>query len=258
MSTIDVNGEILSYRNSGEGDPVLLLHAVGASGQSWSDIEAELAKKYSVYVFDLRGHGASTLNGRMTLEDMAKDVEELVNLLNIGSCHVIGTSIGAMVAVKFAAAAPNSIKSLSLAGVGLVPDSVLADEIYGIREAVHYLTDEDFAYQVAEALLIPDAPEESVKTLGDGILAQTKQNYLMALEAMEAGDLSASVDKIEAPAIVIHGVLDEFVTLDCAKSLVEAFSNGSLTSLDNAGQVAYLDCPEQFLAEVSGFLHKNS
>lgn len=256
MPTVDANGETLFYEVTGVGPPLLLLHAVGAKSDSWGDLTNSLADRFTIYGVDLRGHGASSLNGSMTIEEMAHDLEAMLAALDIPSCHVIASSLGALVAVTLAASRPDLVKMLAVSGVGLSPDPVLTDEVYGIREAVHYLTDDDFAYQVAEALLIPDAPQSSINGLRDGILAQSKQNYLRALEAIERGDLAARAPNVSAPTLVVHGTMDELVPATRAEALAKALPDGTLLTLDDAGQISYLDNPAGFLAVVSDFLER--
>ena len=254
MPTIDTNGETLSYTDSGQGQALILLHAVGAKGDLWADVIENLQDRFTIYAFDLRGHGASSLNGPMTTDDMARDLESAIEALDLGPCHLVGSSIGAAVAVKLAASKPDAVESLVVSGIGLTPDPVLSDEIYGIREAVHYLVDEDFAYQMAEALLIPDAPQASIDGLRDGILAQTKQHYLAALEAMEASDLTEFASKVSAPTLVLHGAMDELVPLERAQALADSLPGGSINTLEDAGQIAYLDNLGGFGAALTAFL----
>lgn len=258
MPTIDANGETLNYSVNGEGPALILLHAVGAKGDLWADVNKILQVRFTIYAVDLRGHGASSLNGSMTVDEMARDLESAIEALDIGTCHLVGSSLGASVAVKLAAIRPEMVKSLVVAGLGLKPDPVLADEVYGIREAVHYLADEDFAYQVAEALLMPDAPQPSIDGLRDGILAQTKQHYLMALEAMETADLADVAPKVLAPTLVLHGAMDEFVSLEQAEALSDALPDGSFVQLEDAGQIAYLDNPTGFGLALSEFLDRQT
>ena len=258
MPTIDANGETLYYSVSGEGPALILLHAVGAKGDLWPDVIRALQNWFAVYAFDLRGHGASSLNGSLTLDDMARDLESAIDALALGPCHLIGSSLGASVAVKLAASAPAMVRSLVVSGIGLTPDPVLTDEVYGIREAGHYLADEDFAYQIAEALLIPDAPQPSIDGLRDGILAQTKQNYLMALEAMETADLAEFAPKVSAPTLVLYGAMDELVPLEQAQALAAVLPAGSIKQLEDAGQIAYLDNPAGFGAAVADFLDRQN
>lgn len=253
MPTIDANGEILFYSVTGDGPALILLHGVGAKGDLWADPTKSLQDRFTIYAFDLRGHGSSSLNGSMSTDDMARDLDTAIEALGTGPCHLVGSSLGASVAVKLAATAPEAVRSLVVSGIGLVPDPVLTDEIYGIREAVHYLADEDFAYQVAEALLIPDAPQKSIDGLRDGILAQTKQHYLAALEAMEAADLTDFAAKVSAPTLVLYGAMDELVPLEQAEALADALPDGSIDRLEDAGQIAYLDNPSGFGAALSGY-----
>jgi pimeloyl-ACP methyl ester carboxylesterase len=256
MTTIDANGETLFYTMAGDGPALVLLHAVGARGDLWADVIDTLQHQFTVYAFDLRGHGASSSNGEISVDAMAADLEAALGSLDLWPCHLVGASLGAGVAVKLAAARPDRIRSLFLSGIGLTPDAALSDEVYGITEAVHYLAEEDFAGQFGEVLLIPDAPKASIDGLRGGILAQTKQKYLAALEAMNASDLTEAATQILAPALVLYGAMDELVSRDQAAALAKALPGGDIADLEEAGQVAYLDNPAGFGAALSAFLAK--
>lgn len=258
MPTIEANGETLSYTVSGvqngESPAVVLLHAVGANADLWSEAVVALDGDYTLYAFDLHGHGGSTRNGEPLVADMARDIAGALEALGIARFHVVGVSLGAEVAIHLAASAGDAVMSLFVSGVGLVPDQALVDEIYGIREAVHYLADENFAEQIGEALLIPDAPPAGIESLSKGIATLGKRNYLASLEAMAMSDLSEIAGSVIAPAMVLHGTLEELVPIEQAGALADAMPAASLGELEEAGHIAYLDNPRGFGTALTAFL----
>jgi pimeloyl-ACP methyl ester carboxylesterase len=104
----------LHVDDSGEGQPVLLLHSSGLSGRQWRRLAAELVKRGTrAVVPDLTGHGQSSPWPEPTPFRM--DVDRVLELLHaLGAAHVVGHSYGGLVGLHAAVAAPDAIRSLTL------------------------------------------------------------------------------------------------------------------------------------------------
>ena len=254
MPTIESNGETLFYTQTGDGPAVVLLHAVGARAALWSETAAHFGDDRRIYAFDLRGHGDSSLNGSLEVTDMTADLVGALEALGVDRFHLVGVSLGAGIAVHLAASVGSAVESLSVAGIGLVPDQVLEDEVYGIREAAHYLAEEDFAEQIGEALLMPEAPAAGIEGIRAGVASLGKRNYLAGLEAMLATDLTGVAPNVTAPSLVLHGELDELVSEEQARALADALPEGTLQILENTGHVAHLDNPNALGEAIAKFL----
>jgi len=258
VPTVDVNGERLEYLEQGSGPALVLLHGIGTDAPLWSGVIAGLGGKFAVRAFNLRGHGGSSCNGPMTVEAMADDIAAAMSALGQESFHLAGVSLGGAVAVQLAARAPGRVRSLVVSGVGAEPSKALADEIYGIREAVHYLVPEDFVVQVSESLLIPDASPEAVEAIGRALGVITKQRYLKSLEALQAARPGATAAGIKAPSLVLHGELDEMVGKADADALGRAMAGAKRAELSDAGHLAHVEQPAAFAAALGGFLASQS
>jgi len=254
VSTVEVNGEKINYVEHGSGPALVLLHGIGADAGLWSGVIDALGGEFAVRAFNLRGHGGSSCNGDLTVAALADDIAAATTALGLEAFDLAGVSLGGAVAVHLAAKAPARVRSLVVGGIGLNPSKALADEIYGVREAVHYLVPEDFAQQVSEALLVPDAPAESVAAVGRAIGVITKQRYLKALEALAAAGLGDIAAAVKAPTLVLHGGLDEMVTAADANALAGAIGGARRADLADAGHLANIDDPAGFAAALKGFL----
>jgi pimeloyl-ACP methyl ester carboxylesterase len=89
---------MINYIDIGKGTPILFLHGLGQTLNAWKP-QKELSDTCRLIMIDLRGHGDSEhINTDITLENMAKDVIELIEHLKISSCYIVGLSLGGLVA----------------------------------------------------------------------------------------------------------------------------------------------------------------
>lgn len=253
MPSLDVNGERIEYLSRGSGEPVVLLHGVGACAQLSGGVLASLARKRAAYAISLRGHGGSSCNGELSARALAQDVMAATQALKLPSFHLVGISLGAAAALHVAAMAPESVRSLAVSGIGLEPGQALADEIYGIREAVHYLAPDAFARQVADAMLAPDSPDSQREALRRSIAELTKQRYLQALEALSAARPSAVAEQVRAPVLTLRGELDELVSKTDADALAKALGGAARAEIADAGHLADIDNPAGFSDRLDSF-----
>ncbi|HYK11676.1 MAG TPA: alpha/beta fold hydrolase [Gemmatimonadales bacterium] len=118
----------LRYREAGLGEPVLLIHGLGASLEVLASLGDSLAVDHHVIAFDVRGFGQSTKFARPHDygRAMADDVIHLLDHLHIQRAHVIGHSMGALIAANLAERYPGRVASATLIAGPFWPDSVTA------------------------------------------------------------------------------------------------------------------------------------
>lgn len=119
----DSAGVRIHYEAEGRGDPVILIHGLHASAQrNWGapGVIADLAKSYRVIALDCRGHGQSDKpagEGAYGVQ-MIGDVVRLMDHLKLRSAHIVGYSMGGMIALKLAVLHPDRVRSTTLGGMG--------------------------------------------------------------------------------------------------------------------------------------------
>ena len=110
---IEANGIELSWDVIGEGEPLLWLHGGMGCGADWKYIFKEPPAGFRLIAPDLRGHGASTNpSGSFTFRQCARDVEALLDHLNLPTVKAIGLSGGGITALHMASARPASIEAM--------------------------------------------------------------------------------------------------------------------------------------------------
>ncbi|MBX3276298.1 MAG: alpha/beta fold hydrolase [Sandaracinaceae bacterium] len=108
------DGTTLAYEEVGRGPAVLLIQGVGIAGCGWRPQVEALADRCRVVTFDNRGIGGTPLVGALSIERMAGDARALMDALGIERAHVVGHSMGGVIAQALALAAPTRVASLAL------------------------------------------------------------------------------------------------------------------------------------------------
>ena len=104
-----------SYSIAGEGEPLFLIHGIGASRGTWATLLPTLTKQFTVVSYDLRGHGESPLpDGDFGLDELVDDLEDVRARTGIEQAHFAGHSLGGMIGPAYARRYPDRVKSVGL------------------------------------------------------------------------------------------------------------------------------------------------
>jgi pimeloyl-ACP methyl ester carboxylesterase len=115
VHVVELNEVRLRYTVAGDGPPVLLIQGVGLVGEGWRPQIDGLADRFTLIAFDNRGIGGSSLpKGRLTIDAMASDALALMSAIGFERFHVIGHSMGGLIAPEMALRQPARIASLAL------------------------------------------------------------------------------------------------------------------------------------------------
>jgi pimeloyl-ACP methyl ester carboxylesterase len=124
MSIAKVDGIELYYDEQGSGDPLLLVMGLAADSTAWLFQVPEFAPHYRTIVFDNRGVGRSSKpTGPYTIHQMADDAAALLDVIGIRRTHVVGVSMGGMIAQELALRHPERVRGLVLACTYPEPDA---------------------------------------------------------------------------------------------------------------------------------------
>jgi pimeloyl-ACP methyl ester carboxylesterase len=153
--TFDSDGVKIHYLIQGKGGPVLLIHGLHASANmNWKvpGVLADLAKTYQVIAIDLRGHGQSD---RPDAEDaygtkIVDDVVRLLDHLKIKKAHVVGYSLGGMVAIKLLTTHPDRVASAVVGGMGWFQDGSALQKVWDVIPAKGVITPPAFVRSVGK------------------------------------------------------------------------------------------------------------
>jgi pimeloyl-ACP methyl ester carboxylesterase len=245
----------MHFVKKGSGYPVVLLHPLGTSVWTWESIIDSVAQNYTCYAFDMMGHGDSDKPSRhFSLPDYAKALDHACQILNIHRAHVVGNSVGAVLATETAASFPERIDKLVLVGCPVWSPFTATERLaatldqyeengmpkprtlQGLKEAT------TFAEPKQEWL---DANNKSRNQAGLWV-----RNLM---ESLSYYDIMARLPRIEAAStMVLYGEVDRLV--DGADLLQNNIPNASKVILPGIGHIPQVEDPEAFLGALLPFL----
>ena len=286
MTTHKVNGIDLCYESFGDNNApaILLIAGLGTQMLRWpmSFCETLVAKGYRVIRFDNRDAGCSShftdypapdfaalaaalAAGQRpsvpyTLYDMASDTIGLLDVLGIEHAHLVGRSMGGMIAQIAASKYPERVMSLtsimSSTGNPSLPSASQEVMTMLTRRAPNPLEDEagflEHSLAFARRIASPGYPfdEDAQRAL---ILEETRRAYdptgfgrqIAAIAA--AGDLRPLLAKITAPSLIVHGTDDLLVPVACGKDTASSINGSELMLIDGMGH----DLPSSLYEKVA-------
>jgi pimeloyl-ACP methyl ester carboxylesterase len=255
MTTIlQANGIHLCYDSIGEpdADPLLLIAGLGTQMIRWTPAfcAALAARGYRVIRFDNRDAGCSThLHGvAYTLHDMANDAVGLLDALGIARAHVVGRSMGGMIAQIAAATHPGRVRSLTsiMSSTGNPALPAAAPDVMALltRPPPHPSVDPEgfmahalaFARRIAGSAHPFDEAAQRALILAEAARARDPSGFARQLAAIAAtGDLRALLARITVPTLVVHGVDDPLVPADCGRDTAAAIPGAELLLVEGMG-----------------------
>jgi 3-oxoadipate enol-lactonase len=223
MPSIDAGGAELHYLRAGSGEPMLLIQGMSATHMTWGrPFLAPLEQHFECIVFDNRGMG---LSGRaempFTTADLAADTIGLLDALEIERAHLVGISMGGMIAQKMALAHPQRIRTLTLGATycGGPEGTLMAPEdLQLLTRAMASGEREQVLRAMWEINLSPTFREDDARFTGFREMATAlpapKEVVLQQMRACGAHDTSARLDRINVPTQVIHGTADRLLRVN--------------------------------------------
>ncbi|MCQ4159720.1 4-carboxymuconolactone decarboxylase [Roseomonas sp. GC11] len=237
-----------------EAPPLLLLHSIGTTLHVWDPQVAALTRRYRVIRPDLRGHGLTSVTpGEYSMEMLARDALALLDALGIARAHIGGASLGACVALRMAALAPERAASLILIGGALeYPDAATWQERIGavLREGTGVLADAVMPRWVAH----PEAPEGL--GLRAMLLRTDRVGYAGAAAALRDLTPADMPARLPQPALLLQGETDPAAPLAATQALQARFAAATLRVLPGVQHIvnheAAAAVSEAMLAHLDG------
>jgi pimeloyl-ACP methyl ester carboxylesterase len=253
MPSVDAAGTELHYLRAGEGEPLLLIQGMSATHLTWGrPFLSELESHFDCIVFDNRGMG---LSGQaelpFTIADMAADTAALLDALELETAHVVGISMGGMIAQELALAHPERIRTLTIGAsyCGGPDGTLMAPEDLQMLGAAYASGEPDQVFRAMwEINLSPTFRAEDSRfaafvEMGSALPAP-QPVVLQQMRACGAHDTHERLGQISLPTLVIHGDADRLLGHGNGREIASRIP-ARLETLEGVGHMFWWEQPER-------------
>jgi 3-oxoadipate enol-lactonase len=254
MPNVALAGTELNYERAGEGEPLLLIQGMSANLLAWGrPFSSLLEQGFEVISFDNRGMGLSSpTEEAFSIAEMAADTAALLDALEIESAHVLGISMGGMIAQELALAHPGKLRSLTLGCTYCGgPDSQLMDpaDFQTLAEAMASGDRDRVLRAMYELNLSPAFRAEESRFAEFAAMAAMRparrQTIAFQLQAITAHDTSARLPELSVPTLVVHGTLDRILSYPNGPLIASLVPGARLETLEDVGHMFWWEQPER-------------
>jgi 3-oxoadipate enol-lactonase len=252
MPKVLVNNTGIYYEVTGQGEPLLFIHGLASSSRSWKKQVPVFSQKYRVLTFDIRGHGRSDKPMEpYSIKLFATDAVELLRTLGIDSVHVVGFSMGGMIAFQLAVDAPELVRSL--VAVNCCPEGSMRSFNNGVEcfKQMLWLPFNGIWNKRPNnggepELASLDLDEEKVyQSVIQRMAVKNKLAYASAFRAIIKWSVASRLNTIKCPTLMITSD-EDFVPVSVKEGYASQIPCAELVVINNSRHAAPRERTEEF------------
>ena len=248
----------ISFNIIGKGEPIIFIHGIGSRKISWNGIIKELKEKYLCISYDLRGHGESkVVQNTFDLNDLVEDLEELRSYLKIQKVHLVGHSLGGMIAPSYAIKYRERVASVTLLSTAAFRK---AEDEQKILNIISKIKGEGID-KVLPDLISRWFTDEFINNNQNIINKRLKQIkstplniFLNVFQIYASTKMDTWLKKIKVPSLVMTGENDLGCSPQINKKIAKALNNSKLIILNNLKHSIILEDPQLVATNLRMFL----
>lgn len=250
----------LWYEEQGSGPPLLFLHGLGANAGTWAPQVQAFADRYRCIATDFRGSGRSRdllhSAGPWSIPQFAADVGALLAHLGEGRAHVVGLSLGGMVAFQLAVDAPASVRTLTIvnSGPSVVPRNLAEHWALAVRRVVTRLAGPATFARLLAPKLFPRPEQAALRERFKATLAANdRRAYVATLNAILGWSVLDRIHQIAVPTLVVAGDHD-YTSVASKEAYTSRIPGARLVVIPDARHALPVEWPDRFNAVLGDFL----
>ncbi len=249
------------YETHGQGEPVLFVHGLGSSSRDWEYQIPVFAKHYQVITLDIRGHGKTTKSkGRYSIEAFASDITKFMKIINIKNYHIVGLSMGGMIAFQIAIDSPETLISMTIVNSG--PDFTASNFKFRLKIAMRFIILRTFglkgiANTIADGLFPKKKHKHLHATFIRRLCRNDKKSYLKSLKAIVRWSVINQIAKISNPTLIVCADRD-YSSVASKQSYADKMPNANLAVIKDSHHALPVEKPEEFNEAVLNFIKEQT
>ena len=252
------SGTFYVFNKKEQSTPIVFVHGVGLTYEIWQP-QLDFFKNYSNLSYDILGHGKSTLTKQnINFDDFSEQLIELINELKIEKIHLVGFSIGSLIARNFATRYSERLQSLILLG-----------SIYKRSEQQQKTVNERFEQAKKELKLSSQALKrwftdkylennpDTYKKISSILSANNMTNFLKVYELFVRHKNDEDFEKIYCKTLVMTGENDIGSTIEMSQQLNNIIKNSELKIIKDGKHLCGIECADDVNLAIKNFVDKN-
>ena len=257
MPKITLNDIEIFYEITGTGEPLLLIHGLGSSSRDWEYQVPVFAEHYQVITCDVRGHGQSDKPpGPYSVPIFSDDIVPLMQALDIAPAHVMGISMGGMIAYQLAVDHPEMVKSLIVVNCNPeLPVRTFKDHltIWQREMIVRLVGMRKMGQVLSERLFIKPEQEELRQVFVQRWAENDPKAYLASMRAIVGWSVVKKLSALTMPVFVIAADQD-YSFVDDKTAYIPLMPHSQLLVIEDSRHATPVEHPEVFNQAVLSFL----
>lgn len=254
------NGKTFTYDITGQGaDTVIFIPALGATREMWRPQVAAFSTDYTVVTYNAPGHDPDSMSGNASLDDYAADLLALADAVAARRPHVVGLSLGGMIAQTYGARYPDRAKSLVLACTTSAYPEQQRKQMRQRADAALRNGMEQLVEPAIQRWFTPDFivnHPETIQWVRRMLASADPRAYAEAARVVADVDTTGILPSIAAPVLVLAGERDASMPSDAVSTLTSHLRNVRSVVIAGAAHLANVERPNEFNDAVLGFVRE--
>ena len=252
------SGTYYLFNKKNQKPPIVFIHGVGLTHQIWQP-QLEFFRDHSTLVYDILGHGKSSLNKeKISFNDFSEQIIELIDELKIDKIHLVGFSIGSLIARNFATRFGERLKSLTLLG-----------SIYKRSNEQQKIVNQRFEQAKSELKLSKQALKrwftdkylehnpDIYEKISSILSSNDMVNFLNVYELFVKHKNDEDFNKIKVNTLIMTGEFDIGSTVEMSKELNKIINNSQLNIIKNGKHLCSIECADDVNLAIKNFIDNN-
>ena len=249
---------MISYLRKGDGEPVIFLHGIGGGGRSFQRQIDALSAKFDCIAWDAPGFGGSAPLPSVTFEALSAALGTLMDELDLPSAHIVGHSLGGMIAQDFVARHPARVRSLVLSCTSPAfgrPDGDWQKQFIAARLGPldREQTMEQMARELLPSLMVNARPDDIALAI-DCMAEISVPTYRAMVHCLVTFDRRASLPDISVPTLALAAANDRAAPAEVLEKMASKIPRARYVCMPRVGHLAYLEDPATFNSEIRRFI----
>ena len=252
------SGTYYLFNKKDQKTPIVFVHGVGLTHEIWQP-QLDFFKEYTTLTYDILGHGKSKLNKEIiSFNDFSNQIVELIDELKIDQIHLVGFSIGSLIARNFATRFGERLKSLTL-----------LSSIYKRSDEQQKIVNQRFEQARSEFKLSRQALKrwftdkylennpDTYKKISSILSSNNMANFLKVYELFVKHKNDENFSKIKVSTLIMTGEFDIGSTVEMSRELNKIINNSRLSIIKNGKHLCSIECADEVNLEIKKFIDTN-